>query len=244
MQILTGHAYLRALRAHILAHATLICDYVSIQEEVCGGIESQVFCSAPSLRYRGATLKLWVQYFEIVTLIKLFIEAERTSGTFTFKWTKGMTSVHNIGEEIKKMCGVAFTRSEQHVEMREARIKRDSTNSEKLIEWFMQHYPFLDVSEILSLSTVVVGDSSINCHMSKEIGLFATDTIVGGDFQNVKFYIHAVDKDDKMANLRPLIGKVNEHFVRYTPVSKDMSIDSFRIQSLDSCSAIRVLCEL
>ncbi|KAF2882146.1 hypothetical protein ILUMI_24027 [Ignelater luminosus] len=37
-----------------------------------------------------------------------------------------MTSLQNICEEMEKMCGVAFTSSEQHVEMREARIKRDS----------------------------------------------------------------------------------------------------------------------
>ena len=82
---------------------------------------------------------------------------------------------------MEKMCGVAFTSSEQHVEMREARIKRDSSDSKKLIEWFMQHYPFPDVPEILSLSTGVVGDSSINCHMAKEIVLLAIDRIVGGE---------------------------------------------------------------
>lgn len=308
-KILTGHAYSRAVRAHILAHATLatiifetmdltsdlqekLTEFIndadrsvilSAHEKECvEELKTKFSAQLQALANRGATSKLWIQYFEMVTLVKLFIEAERTanwnlhlqvvyqmlpyfhasghflyakcchlylqdmhslkdkmnaeeyekftgggftvrrtskfwSGTWTdmtieqslmrimkiagglthgrgvsesilCRWTKGMSSLQNICEEMEKMCGVAFTSSEQHVEMREARIKRDSSDSKKLMEWFMQHYPFPDVPEILSLSTGVVGDSSINCHMAKEIGLLAIDRIVGGDFQNVKFY--------------------------------------------------------
>ncbi|XP_057656427.1 uncharacterized protein LOC130893976 [Diorhabda carinulata] len=104
------------------------------------------------------------------------------------RWTKGMTSFQNIGEEMEKMCGVAFTSSEQHVEMRESRIKRDTSDSKKLMDWFTQHQPFPKVADILCLTTGVVGDSTINCHMAKEIGLLSIDRIVGGDFETVKFY--------------------------------------------------------
>ncbi|KAF2902818.1 hypothetical protein ILUMI_03366 [Ignelater luminosus] len=53
-------------------------------------------------------------------------------------------------------------------------------------------------------------------------------------FEDIFRYIHAtgnnnLHKNDKMAKLRPLIEKVNELFVRYTPVSKDMSIDESMI---------------
>ncbi|KAF2887950.1 hypothetical protein ILUMI_18223, partial [Ignelater luminosus] len=48
-------------------------------------------------------------------------------------------------------------------------------------------------------------------------------------FEDIFRYIHTADnnnlpKNDKMAKLRPLIEKVNELFVGYTPVSEDMSI--------------------
>ncbi|CAH2005907.1 unnamed protein product [Acanthoscelides obtectus] len=232
---------------------------------------------------RGATAKLWIQYFEMVTLVKLFIEAERTgnwnlhlqvvyqmlpyfhaSGHFLYarcchlylqdmhslkdkmsaqeyemftgggftarrtskfwcgtwtdmtieqslmrimkitgglthgrgvsesilcKWTKGMTSLQNICEEMEKMCGVAFTSSEQHVEMRESRIKRDTSDSKNFMDWFTQHHPFPNVGDILSLTTGVVGDSTINCHMAKAFGLLSVDRIVGGDFETVIFYM-------------------------------------------------------
>ncbi|KAF2893936.1 hypothetical protein ILUMI_12238 [Ignelater luminosus] len=53
-------------------------------------------------------------------------------------------------------------------------------------------------------------------------------------FEDIFRYIHAADnnnlpKNDKMAKLRPLIEKVNKLFVRYTPVSEDMSIDESMI---------------
>ncbi|KAF2895998.1 hypothetical protein ILUMI_10177 [Ignelater luminosus] len=53
-------------------------------------------------------------------------------------------------------------------------------------------------------------------------------------FEDIFRYIHAADnnnlpKNDKMAKLRPLIEKVNKLFIRYTPVSEDMSIDESMI---------------
>lgn len=49
-------------------------------------------------------------------------------------WTKEISSLQNILLEMEKMSGVAFNSSEQHVKMRDARIKRISSDSKKLME--------------------------------------------------------------------------------------------------------------
>lgn len=105
-KILTGHAYSRAVRAHILAHtclAKIILDTMDLssdlqdkltelvvnvdrsvilsahEKECVGELNAKFLAQLQVLANRGATSKLWIQYFEMVTLVKLFIEAERSA---------------------------------------------------------------------------------------------------------------------------------------------------------------------
>lgn len=234
------------------------------------------------LEKNGPTAKLWIQYFEMITLVKQFIEAERmgnwklhldtikkmlpyfhasghflyaksaqlylqdmenlkekmtpreyhrftTAGYFTIRrsekfwsgifsdmtieqtlirlmkicgglthgrgytdsvialWILGMASMHNVCYEMEKFCGVLLEMSEQHVDMRLSRIARDNADVEKLISWFSQYTPFPNINEIMSISTGIVGDEKINCHMSREIGNNGLSRIIGENFDSVKF---------------------------------------------------------
>ncbi|KAF2889557.1 hypothetical protein ILUMI_16616, partial [Ignelater luminosus] len=105
-RILTGHAYSRAARAHILGHATLaiiILESIDLtldlqekpteilnnagrsvilsahEKECIEVLKVKFFGQLQALVNRDATSKLWVQYFEMVTLVKLFIETEKTA---------------------------------------------------------------------------------------------------------------------------------------------------------------------
>ncbi|KAL7286444.1 hypothetical protein TKK_0019392 [Trichogramma kaykai] len=102
-KMLTGHAYARALRAHILtftAIGEIICGdftyapstlteikrfYFSKEFQV-GTINSNVKINRfrelfieriETLEARGKTAKLWIQYFKMVTVMLQYIEAER-----------------------------------------------------------------------------------------------------------------------------------------------------------------------
>ena len=55
-----------------------------------------------------------------------------------------------------------------------------------MLDWFHQHPPFLDNSELISLSKGIVGDEKVNCHRSREIGNHIMSVIVGKDFKSVK----------------------------------------------------------
>ncbi|KYN02784.1 hypothetical protein ALC62_06362 [Cyphomyrmex costatus] len=103
-KMLKGHAYARALRAHILTHLVLskiVFQNIEFIEEERGEMsiilddidrsriltaESNTFFKAVAEKFEkqliqleknGPTAKLWIQYLRMVTLVKQFVEAER-----------------------------------------------------------------------------------------------------------------------------------------------------------------------
>lgn len=103
-KILAGHAYTRAVRAHMLTHLSIAkivmqsIDFtpdlsaelerilynfdrsvvlVADQEECYKELAEKFENQLIKFEQRGSTAKLWVQYFRMVTLVKQFIEAER-----------------------------------------------------------------------------------------------------------------------------------------------------------------------
>lgn len=64
------------------------------------------------------------------------------------RWTSGML----FCEEVENFCGVLSATTEQHVDMRSSRITRDNADVEKLDLWFVEHPPFHEGTELLSIS--------------------------------------------------------------------------------------------
>lgn len=98
-----------------------------------------------------------------------------------------MVFLHNVCDEVEKFCNVALSSFERHVEMRSSRINRDNDDVRKLMDWLCQHSPFPEVKELMSISTGIIGDEKISCHMSQEIGSAGISKIFCGDFYTVKF---------------------------------------------------------
>jgi len=101
-KIMGGHAYYRALRGHILSHAALMkiilkmMDLTDVEEQLvevvyafdkpmilaadppeCRGIRDLLNLQITDLKKRGPTAQLWVQYLQMVNLVKQFILSER-----------------------------------------------------------------------------------------------------------------------------------------------------------------------
>ncbi len=57
----------------------------------------------------------------------------------------------------------------------------------KLLEWVYQHVPFQETSNLISVTSGVVGDERINCHMAQEVGITSISRIINSGFQSVKF---------------------------------------------------------
>uniref|UniRef100_A0A8D8Z9E3 Uncharacterized protein n=2 Tax=Cacopsylla melanoneura TaxID=428564 RepID=A0A8D8Z9E3_9HEMI len=94
-----------------------------------------------------------------------------TSDAVLSRWTLGMSTHRKICNAVEVFSGIDFSSSEQYVDSRESTVKRDQTDVQKMKDWFRQHPPFQDTAEIISISTGLVGDETINCHMSREVGV-------------------------------------------------------------------------
>jgi len=101
------------------------------------------------------------------------------SDSVYMKWTQHMSAVNEVCQSLEDLCGLSMFFSEQHVELRSARMKRDNSDIVKLTNWLSSYYPFPECKVIMSIFSGVIGDASINRHEAVEIGRVAIDSIVG-----------------------------------------------------------------
>ncbi|GBN80458.1 hypothetical protein AVEN_245507-1 [Araneus ventricosus] len=90
------------------------------------------------------------------------------------RWTQGMTALQHICDVIEKFCSVDLASSGQHLKISGSRVQRNNDDCRKMVEWFKHYNPFPANSNLISISTGVVGDSRINCHMAKEEGILVS----------------------------------------------------------------------
>lgn len=105
----------------------------------------------------------------------------------TAKWALSMYSLINICEQLESYAGVYGQSSEQHVDMRPARVKRDNEDIGTLDSWFAAHDPFPSLQQIVSIGTGIVGDETINCHLAEEEGLKMMSTMSNTTFALLTF---------------------------------------------------------
>ncbi len=103
------------------------------------------------------------------------------------KWVLTMPILTIVSQQVEDLCGVLFTTCEQQVDARDARILRDTKDVQKFVNWFESHDPFPASEFVMSISTGILGDETINCHRALEIGNSSIRSIVGKNFEQVKF---------------------------------------------------------
>lgn len=103
------------------------------------------------------------------------------------RWILAMPYTNEIVKEIEKFCNIKFLNSEQHVDARDSRIKRDNADILQMYEWFKSNDPFPFTDAIICVSTRVTGGENINCSDCFEIGNKNLDEIVGKSFTQVTF---------------------------------------------------------
>src|SRR5436190_19326000 len=163
-------------------------------EEKMDPLEYETFTKKGYFTIRRSD-KFWSGIWSDMTIEQTLMRTMKSIGGLTHgrgisnsvltMWTLGMVYLHNVCDEIEKFCGISIETTEQHVDMRSTRIVRDNGDLKKLIDWFSQHPPFPKVDKLISISTGVIGDKTINCHKSQEIGMLGMLKIIGID--SVKF---------------------------------------------------------
>lgn len=98
-----------------------------------------------------------------------------------------MPSASGVMECFESYCNFRSTLSEQQVDLNCNRKKTGGGGSQKLVFWLIQHKPFDFASSLMSLSTGLIGDVTINCHIALVKGLEAMDLIDDKDLANISF---------------------------------------------------------
>lgn len=93
-----------------------------------------------------------------------------------------------VNQCLLDFCNTSFhSSSHQHADSADARVYRDNQDCEKFYQWFITHDPFPRDSNIMCISTGVIGDDSVNCYDAFNIGKDLMLQSVGKNFKDVKF---------------------------------------------------------
>ena len=97
-----------------------------------------------------------------------------------------MIALIEVCNTMEQFCSVFYNTSEQHVDTSVSSILRDTVDLNKLLQFFKTHDPFPVSNNIMSISTGVVGDETINYYKALERGQSIQNKIIGKTFGSVK----------------------------------------------------------
>ena len=159
--------------------------------------EFQKFSSMGNFTIRRSD-KMWAGVWTDMTIEQVLMRAIKTSGGLTRgrgmtdsvlnRWVLGMPGCTELNHRFEEFCGVSFTTSEEHVELRKSRQFRDNQDVEKLFAWLTVHSPLPQSHELMSIGSGVVGNDSINCDSAVEIGTEAMKKLTGKTFGDVQLH--------------------------------------------------------
>ncbi|KAG8184407.1 hypothetical protein JTE90_004579 [Oedothorax gibbosus] len=81
------------------------------------------------------------------------------------RWTMGLAAFQNVCAEVENYCSCLSATTDQHIDMRCSRIRRDDDDATKLTEWFSNHNPFPNSPHLMSISSGLIGGEDVNCHL-------------------------------------------------------------------------------
>ncbi|KAE8745769.1 hypothetical protein FOCC_FOCC007485 [Frankliniella occidentalis] len=101
------------------------------------------------------------------------------------EWVLSAPAVLEVSAAVEELTGVYRESSEQHVELRDSRVDRDTRHLQKFTDWLREHSPFA-VQEhplkVMCVSTGKLGADEVNCYKAKEVGLGLMRQMYGQNF--------------------------------------------------------------
>ncbi|GBO14377.1 hypothetical protein AVEN_214168-1 [Araneus ventricosus] len=114
-----------------------------------------------------------------------------------------MPIVTIVSQQVEDFCGLSFATSEHHAEARDSRILCDNANILKLVGWLEFQNPFAVSDFVISISSGIMGDETINCDRDFACGNSSMSCIVGKNFKEVKLV-----RENRIKSLQGLKYKV------------------------------------
>lgn len=141
------------------------------------------------------TEKFWSGVWSDMTIEQVLMRSLKSIGGLTggrgitattlATWINSMPACSRVCEAIEEFSGVRSVSSDQHVELREARQKRNCKDLQTFISWLEEHNPFSKTHELSSLSTGIVADENVNCDKAFEVGTLALNEIEKKTFNEI-----------------------------------------------------------
>ena len=144
--------------------------------------------------------KYWAGVRSDLTIEQVLMRAIKTSGGLTgrrglydstvARWIKSLPLTIPLCNNLDNFAGVSHEPSEQHKELRTSRQIRDNHDADCFIEWLEARPTFQSrpTTMLVSLSTGLVPDGSVNCDDALRVGLSSQKDMVGQNFTKVKLY--------------------------------------------------------
>ncbi|GBM17623.1 hypothetical protein AVEN_80911-1 [Araneus ventricosus] len=126
------------------------------------------------------------------------------------KWVYCMHAMNTVCEGLEDLANVKMNTTDKHIDASDSRVKRDTEDIKKLLEWFLLHDPFPVVEKIISIASGVFGDEKINCHNAREVGITSMTRVFGQTFNNIKF-----KRVDKVLPLLSISSAITFHDEKY-----------------------------
>ncbi|GBN73034.1 hypothetical protein AVEN_44198-1 [Araneus ventricosus] len=142
-------------------------------------------------------------------------QGRSTQESVISEWVYGMHATNTVCEGLEDLANAKMDTTDKHVDASDSRVKLDTEDIKKLLEWFLLHDPFPVVEKIISIASGVVGDEKINCHNAREVGITSMTKMFGQTFNNIK--LKRVDKVLPLLTISSAL-KVHDEKVPIDPV--------------------------
>lgn len=137
--------------------------------------------------------KFWCGTWSDMVIEQTLMRLMKSSGGLTrgrgitpsvlIKWTKNMAPSSEICQSLEVFSGM----KENNEYILKSAMKRDRKDIQKVTSWLKDHFPFNENSDLMSLSTGVIGDPTINCYKAYEIGMENFQSILNLNFLELSF---------------------------------------------------------
>ena len=116
-------------------------------------------------------------------------------------WVQSTRCLAGIHCAMSSLTGQIHETSEQHVEQRESRIKRDLMNLATLKDRFEDHSPFTYLTELISIANGVTDseESQVKCDEAEQIG-----SNIQQSLDNVEIKISKIKRSEKVQTMATL----------------------------------------
>lgn len=139
--------------------------------------------------------KEWSGIWTDMNIEQILMRSMKTEGGLTrgrgysdetvMRWIICAPVSSDIATAVEDFAGISNETSEQHKDLRDSSMKKDTHHINIFMKWIKQHNPFTITENLVSIYSGVVGDNTVTCDLAVEKGTHSMATLMGKTFHEV-----------------------------------------------------------